>query len=168
MTARVRPWLEREDWREGAVHSGEFTFTFDQIPFLLGGKLAGTLRARESALGEDSTIMLACFRGRRDSDEALHWRAMRPILAGQLRREGNSASIKVEFSLPADRPPTRLGFLMRFTWELSVLRGLPKALRLAAFQLPVFGRETESLVQDTGVARRNKRELRKTVSVFDE
>jgi hypothetical protein len=167
MTANSRPWLARDDWREGVVHSGGSTFTFERVPFLLGDKLAGTLRVRHAALGDDSSVMLGCFPGTHDSDSALHWRAIHPIPPELVRGEPDVTEIAVEFTLPADRSPTRLG-LISFTWELSVLKGFTNGVRIVVFQVPVFGREAKAFAQDTTVARDRKRQLRKALSVFDE
>ena len=196
MTEPARPWLARDDWREGVIYwkpnrnrfaglslreiiatlfgggsttlpaFGDSTFTFGRVPFLAGGKLEGTLRVPFTVLGEDSFAMLGCFPGTRDDTHSLHWRSIHPILPQQLRREGEMAVFDVEFNIPAGRRPTKRGILA-FTWELSVLKGFA-GRRIALFHVPVFGPEAAPFVRETISARKAKRDARKALSVLDE
>lgn len=196
MTTPPRPWLVREDWREGVIHwkpnrnrfaglslreivaslfgggsatmppFGDSTFTFQRVPFVLGGKLEGTLRVPFTVLGEDSMAMLGCFPGARDDAHSLHWRAIHPILPQQLRRDGEMAVFDVEFNIPENRKPAR-GGLLPFTWELSVIKGFA-GRKIALFQVPVFSRAASPFVRETIAARQAKRDARKALSVLDE
>lgn len=145
---------------------GDSTFTFQRVPFLVGGRLEGTLRVPFTVLGEDSLAMLGCFPGTRDDEHSLHWRSIHPILPQQLRREGEMAVFDVEFNISEKRRPTR-GGLLPFTWELSVLKGFA-GRKIALFHVPVFGREAAPFVRETTAARKAKRDARKALSVLDE
>lgn len=140
------------------VEFGPSTFTFEQIPFLLGGRLKGVIHMNFRDIDEETRLMFSC-----SSD----WRHVHVLLAGQVHRDGNNASIDVDFGIPDDEPPTRHGG-NRVIWELSVLKGFPTGRRMAAFEVPVFPRAAEGMVEETAVAREGKSEVRKALSVFDD
>ena len=146
---------------------GGSTLTFEHIPFLLGGKLKGVIRTHVSGIGEETKIMLSCFQGSYDEESGPHWRAIHVLLPNQMHRDRDQASIDVDFAIPADEPATSLG-LNRFVWEVSIVKGFPSGRRVVMFDVPVFPREAEEFVQETGVTRGAKSDVRKELSVFDE
>jgi hypothetical protein len=146
------------DKLQGEVAFGPSTFTFEQIPFLLGGRLKGAIHTNFHSIDEETRLEFSCSSG---------WRFVHVLLPGQVHRDGRNVSIDVDFGIPEDQPPTRYG-RNRVIWELSVIKGFPTGRRMLTFEVPVFSRAAEGMVQETAVAREGKSEVRKALSVFDE
>ena len=155
-----------DNWRDRNSF-GAATFTFDRVPFILGGKLEGVVRTSLVGIDADTRFMLSCYQGSWDNEDGPDWRAFHIPTPNELQREGDNVSIKIRFTLPTDMRQTKLRW-PSYTWELAILTGFPGINRIVTFEVPVFAEQAAPFVQETAAGQLAKREIRKAISVFDD
>lgn len=140
---------------------GVSEFRFDQVPFMPGSKLRGTVIVPTDFSGGITTVKLTCdvF-----SEDSVSWSSTHDLMSHELRHENGKTLIPVEFDLPGHLPETRPFWRGRVVWRLSVRHPTPERSYVARFDLPVFD---SGPVEDTMHVRAAKCRLERDLSVFD-
>lgn len=138
------------------MRHGNSFLRYDSFPYLLGGALRARLRAPRHVTdldalaltlrcvqeqyvttggGEDRTSRVVCYELYKDAvaftrDHLAHF---------------SGAEIPIEFSLPADQPPTSLAATPPRYWEIEVRGSSRKISYMAYFLVPVYGTSYSAL-----------------------
>jgi hypothetical protein len=145
---------------EGA-RSVSCEFRFEQVPFILGGKLRGTLFASFPRAPSDYTrVVLRCVDG-----ERTFWSKSHSFVPENPAPASGVAKIPIAFDLPDKAPITS-----RTThWQLTITARFPLVQYEGMFSVPVFAKNAASLVENTANAQHEvPDDLRKALSVFDD
>ena len=136
-------------------------FRFERVPFILGGKLRGTIVVPLPSQPEGYTrVVLNCVEGERTPFTQSH--SLQPERVVPVN---GVAHVAVDFDLPHAAPVTATGTIWQITFDAQC--GFMSYR--AAFKVPVFAKNAEALVENTGIARREvPADLRKALSVFDD
>jgi len=157
---------------------GESVFEMATTPGVLGGSLAGVIRATKPLeTREGFRLVLSCIEKRttgsgkkRSTTETTLWQDER-VIGRALSAPGEPAAVPVAFALPYDQPPSTTESGRReVTWRLRVSAAVPGIDYSASFDVPVFRTEEsragfeldESLIADYAVRRDPEQEFRRT------
>ncbi len=136
----VRSWLR---WRR----FGESIFEMPKVPGIVGGPLAGVVRATMARPPETSFRQtLSCVQIRRTSSgknsnttEKVIWQERRKIKRSSLTSTGKEVTIPVFFAIPYDaRETDEKDSSNRTVWRLEVEAEVPGIDYSASFEVPVF------------------------------
>jgi len=157
---------------------GESVFEMATTPGVLGGSLAGVVRANKPLdPREGFRLVLSCIEKRttgsgksRSTTKTTLWQDER-VIGRALSAPGQPAAVPVAFALPYDQPPSTTESGRReVTWRLEVSAAVPGIDYSASFDVPVFQTEEsragfeldEELIADYAVRHDPEQEFRRT------
>lgn len=143
------------------------TFEFEEVPFIVGDKLRGVIKARLPGTPRELTsAVLECLVPAEDSDDRdrVIRQCSRQWLPNQLQWAGDELHQPVELDIPSG-PETGVGGAY---WRLTLSSDFPNLNYETYFDVPVYERDAARLVQETAVGRFRKRDIRRAMRVFDE
>lgn len=157
---------------------GESVFEMATTPGVLGGSLAGVVRANKPLdPREGFRLVLSCIEKRttgtgknRSTTTTTLWQDER-VIGRTLSAPGQPAAVPVAFALPYDQPPSTTESGRReVTWRLEVSAAVPGIDYSASFDVPVFQTEEsragfrldEDLIADYAVRHDPEQEFRRT------
>ena len=169
-------WAAREvlRWRK----YGESVFEMAATPGVLGGSLAGVIRASKPlAPSEGFQLALSCIEKQtsgsgknRSTTETTCWQDER-VIERPLSGPGEPTAVPLAFAVPYDMPASTTESGDReITWKLEVSAAVPGIDYYAAFDVPVFKTEQsrpdfkldEDLIADYAARRDPEQEFRRT------
>ncbi|NQU20830.1 MAG: DUF3592 domain-containing protein [Candidatus Nealsonbacteria bacterium] len=157
---------------------GESVFEMAATPGLLGGSLAGVIRASKPLAPPDGfRQVLSCIEKttsgsgkNRSTTETTRWQDER-VIDRPLSGPGEPTAVPVAFAVPYDMPASTIESERReITWRLEVSAAVPGIDYHAAFDVPVFKTEQsrpdfkldDDLIANYAARRDPEQELRRT------
>jgi hypothetical protein len=153
--------------RRSRARYDDATFEFEKVPFILGQKLRGTIKARfPSRPGDYTRAILRCtsvYYNPNDPSESI-FETRKQWIPMHLVWVGDEVHLPFEVELPEDAPAT--GGTVQ--WVLLLTCDFPRLHYRAEFQLPIYGLDAAPIVQETGLVRVRKFGIRRAMAVFDD